>query len=473
MNSLTLDPEQVESFGQESAPAQRPYRTPYRQLGLNVLFVVALSLTLGQNAWLWVARIGWTLLAILYAVDMRYAVYSIFFFSAWFHPTGFYPALPFTLKHFHLAVFLTLFINIIKNGFLHNLMHGFKRGGVFYPILLMILIGIINLTRFGVAPSALRIPANILLVIFSMIYLGGLKTESKFSLPTAILFFTVGVSMRALMGFHNTLFRSSYFDQFLLHDNHLATLSAFAIFYAIGLFTSATSLGKRCFTLLLSLILFASILASCSRSAWFGFIVGFMVFLVTIYGVRQKGIGWQLSICISLFLVLIVLFAHYSVNVWERISHLPQLLDPDYWALTVNDKRNFGFLGIQRLHQYRFLKDVLTHHGGVGIGFVKEAVDIHGLYFAILASTGIAGFLLFLFSIQLLLRRLIRSIFHPLSLPTGSVFLLRISALAALCVWLAISFMETSFVQFSTWINLLIAAALIPIADPQKNGAHS
>jgi hypothetical protein len=150
-----------------------------------------------------------------------------------------------------------------------------------------------------------------------------------------------------------------------------------------------------------------------------------------------------------------------SKPVHERIMGLPQLLQWDYLNYTVNDSRNFGFLGRFRLDQFLVLGDLFPKHFLFGVGFEKVVVDFHGLYFCLLGATGLAGLLLFAVFVRQMIRRLLEAV-----LISSKNVHLHVAALCSLVTWLICSLTESYFVQFSAWVVVLIALVIIAKNSP-------
>src|SRR5262245_10982310 len=86
-----------------SVPTPVPSIQPADRISV-FLFGGALLLTLLGGKYFWAARIGWTLLAMLFAFRFEYAVLGVFFFMSFFQPSGFLPDFHFTIKHYHIAL---------------------------------------------------------------------------------------------------------------------------------------------------------------------------------------------------------------------------------------------------------------------------------------------------------------------------------------------------------------------------------
>ena len=73
-----------------------------------------------------------------------------------------------------------------------------------------------------------------------------------------------------------------------------------------------------------------------------------------------------------------------NLSVFNRFYELGMLFDPGYWHYTFTDTQNFGFLGIFRLNQLYDLGAILRQSPLIGVGFTRQVVDFHSLYFTFL-----------------------------------------------------------------------------------------
>jgi len=437
----------------------------------NLLFLTSLGAVLCTGPYFWLARIGWVLLAIVCVLDQRYVICSVFFFSAFFHPAGFNTLLPLTIKHFHLAIGLTLVVQTIKNPFLCEFKTSLEQERHFLPILLVLLIGLVNYERFNPGVAALRTPLNLLLVLLMMIYfskvLGARLLEHGGGiLKLGMSFFTFGIFVQLVISFYNLVFSTNVLNLDLLHNNHLGILCAFGIFYGMALEAGERPGMVRMSCLIINVTLIAGIVASCSRTAWFSFLFAFAAFS---FLSRRQIVAFSLPKTfrinrrkILFFLLLTsVLLSLVSNTIFRRFYYMPQLLDPNYWNYTVHDHQNFGFLGIYRLNGLHLFHQILLRRPVLGEGFSHQVTDIHGLYFMLTAGAGLAG----LGSLLYFFARLLNGLTGVMKerRPDWPPFL-EISIFCSLLVWVMSSFMETFVLQFFVWIQPMLAAVVIEFA---------
>ena len=450
----------------------------WRRIFRNIVFISALLLTLCAGEALWLARIGWTLMALLYVVDSRYAIYAIFFYFAWFHSAGFLPKLIFTLKHFHLAIFLAFLASLLKNSSFGIIKLGLRSGRRLLYVAAIIFLGFVNGLRFGALDQAVRTPANLSLILTGLLFIMGLmehwgQENPRILFTKCIHFYIFSVCVHVGLGFFNALEpQRAYLDLHLLHNNHIGILCAFSLFYPLSLFFTTQSKLARLLYFLSSVIIFSGLVSSCSRTAWLSCAAGAVLFFVLVARVRHitfKNIllrcGGPVFLMGAILLVLIALFNH---PVYERVKGLPQLLDLEYWRYTLHDSNNFGFLGKFRLEQFFTLNNILSKHLILGRGFIRKVVDFHGFYFCLLGATGIVGLGLYMNFCRLVLKDLLNSLqsYPPLDM-------LKIGSLCAFVVWLCTSFTESYFVQFSAWLNPLMILMLVRFQPQLKKNSKT
>ncbi len=439
----------------------------------NIAFGGAMVLSLLGGEWLWLARAGWTLLALMFVVDLRYAFYALFFYAAWFHGTGFMLNLPFTLKHLHLAAILALTAQTVSGNFSRDMIPGAQQIRRFSWVLAVLGIGLMNFFRFDMPAQALRSPLNILAVIGILIYLFALL--EKFSLKRTemiqrgLSFFLVGVGLQVLIAFQNTVSGSNYLNMPLIHNNHMGILCAFSSFLGIGVYLAEKRRERKRLWGIITLIIISAAIASCSRTAWFSFAGSALIFFSMSWRQRAQGHCQglkkrHLGLAVLLFSALTAVISLINPEVRIRVISLPQLVDPVYLKYTLKDVQNFGFLGIFRLLQTYTLHDILLSQPFLGVGFTRQIMDFHGFYFCILGATGFIG----LFMMAAFIRQTLLDALKSLSTAElQSLFFLRLGAFCAFTTLLFCSFLETYIVQFSSWITLWALLALTPSVNPR------
>lgn len=464
---------------QSAAPRIAPEKT----LFIRFLFVAAMGMTLFDGAWLWAARAGWTLLAILFSINVRLGFYALFFFAAWFHPTGFMPELFFTLKHFQIAFLISLIVHTLYENPFKTLASGLNRAGsFFYPWFLILAIGFFNFFRFpDISEQAIMTPMNILCNIAAMLYLLGRCEQIKIKFPqektvrNCLSFFVAGVAFQVLIAFQNTVAGSLYFNMPLFHNNHIGILCAFSSFFSIALVLSEQNAFIKKIWSVATFILISAVIASCSRTAWFSFFAAYMIFFVLakkfrpeVHPAKMRKRDY-LSVAVFALAAALVLSNAYEI-VGRRFMGVLQLFDWKYWEYTFTDTQNFGFLGILRLKQIYVLKDILTAQPFLGMGFIKEVMDFHGFYFSLLGGVGVAGFATFVYFCR---QTLNVSLERIAALQDRENFFFLLSAFCAFIVWLLCCFLETYIHQFSVWIIFWVLCAIMypvwaPIPDDEN-----
>lgn len=441
-------------------------RRPRSRRLWNPVFAAALALSLLGGEWLWLARIGWMLLTILFVADLRFAFYALFFYAAWFHPTGFMESLPFTLKHFQLAFLIALTAQGVAGGFTKSSLLVLQKAKIFYYFFALLAIGMINYFRFDRPEQALRSPGNMLFVIAGLFYLFVLLDKfpgrKEKLIKRGLCFFISGVAIQVLIAFQNTVSGNLYLNMPLIHNNHMGILCAFSAFAGLGVFLSETNHNEKKLWGVVTLAIMAAAIASCSRTAWLSFIAGGIVFISIAYrkrhslhisGLRKRHSFFMLALLSG----MISLLSFWNPDISSRVCSLPQIFDPAYLRYTVNDCQNFGFLGIFRLLQLYSLNQILSAEPLIGVGFTRQIMDFHGFYFALLGATGLTGLLIFAVFVRRVLHDSLKNLTSP---GEESLFFLRLGTTCAFIVWLFCSFLETYIVQFSTWIILWTVIAL-------------
>ncbi len=443
---------------------------------LSVLFAVSLAATLLAGQGLWIAAAGWAFLCMFFLIDLRFSFYALFFFAAWFQPAGFFSkSLIFSLKHFQLAFLLSVAAHAVNRNPLKLFRQGIPQSKPLYPVLLLLGIGVFNFFRLHAPFQALRITINVFFIMLALFYLMGIKNEltgpsaNPEILKRSILLFILGVVAQAILAFQNTIVHTDFLDLPLFHNNHLGILCAFTSFYALGLFLAENDRKLKWIQGFFLFILLGTMIASCSRTAWFSFLISFAVFLnlgfrylpaPDRFRIRRRDAFHFILLAIALLLIL----GRSFEMVGKRFEEIPRLFDWKYWQYTLADTQNFGFLGILRLRQMYALKDILRAHPLLGTGFLRSVTDFHGLYFCVLAATGFSGLLLMAKFCRDLLSLMLERLRDPRE--DSRFFFLRLGSYAAFLTWLFCSFMETYFVQFSAWITVWMVLAALQ--DPRR-----
>lgn len=431
-----------------------------------LLFVASLGMTLCTGPYFWFARIGWMLLGLLIAVHIEFGLMAIFFFSVFFIPAGFLLKLPFTLKHFHIAVLITAVARALQGDLKEDLRRAYSFALPLFPIFILLALNAMNFLRLGLPVSTLKTSANLALVLSLCAYTGGiLQNEmrsrgSSFFIQTAE-FLIFGTSVQVLIAFTNQYAGTRFFDLNLAHNNHLGMLCAFISFYAIFSFiNSSPNSVKKLFSFANLAVIFLGLVGALSRTSWFTFWIALCVYLYhakknpgSVPREKQSQFVHRYIILLYIFVLINLLFLDKAV--YERFTTLPQLFSWEYWKITINDTQNFGFLGFYRLRDWQLALSCLAANPGFGCGLTHAVNDIHGLYFLILGATGIAGMIVFTYFIWSFCCRI-----FPGRNGEGEFYFLRLSIFCASLIWMMASFMETFYLQFFLWINFVLGWAL-------------
>ena len=441
-----------------------------RSFFLNTLFVLLLLCVFAKGSWLWLARISWMILPILFAIDIRYAVYSAFYFSTFFQPSGYFVNPWFTLKYFHIVILLTIIVRMMNGVFHKDLIRGLKSKKIYYAIFAILFIGVVNFSRLGLPLSSLRTPGNLTLVLCMIIYLTGLVLNQWHNGNRDIIklsgnWMVYGAATQIVVAFWNMQLHSDFLRLSLPHNNHLGILSSFCVMFALSSYINAKTSYNRLFRLFILGVLFCGLIASLSRTAWFTFWFSFFLylFLIDLHLKTYKSTSPQIKrrVIIGLFIFLLMSLIIFDRAVFERFTTLPQLLDMNYWKYTLADQKNFGFLGVLRLRDLKSLYAILSRELFLGTGFIRKTVDMHGFYMVVLGSTGAVGFSLFIY----FLYNLLRSLWKILWINDQKSAVLKVVVFGVIFIWVLGSFMETYFLQFFIWTNVAMAVMLIESAS--------
>jgi len=433
-----------------------------RMQRLIVLF--ALSVTVAFQNHIFLSKFGWLFLAILCGVHADFAIYATFFFSAFFISSGFFPDLFFTIKHFHIAIWLLVLVQFLKGHFLEALRKNLESATLF--LIWIIILGVSTISAFSGEElvRVLRTNGNILIVLLSSFCLSCF-VRRKDVLLNGLLFFVFGVCLRiGFAAFSHLKLPSFYPTENLLFNNHLGFLTSSSIFLLLPFVLTGYGRLKKTISWVLLVIVFSGLFLSCSRTGWLSFLLAFFSFSFFFFLIRKNRnasglvyrVKWLFVGMILMFVSIISFFVSFNESVFERAYALKKLLDPLYWTYTLHDKENFGFLGFNRLRQFSIVGDILKDRWIAGIGFTHDVTDFHSLYLSILGGTGLIGLLLFLLFCGLWTSAIIKRIRES----KDGLNSFRIAVLASFLVWLLYSFLETFIIQFNVWIILTIGILL-------------
>lgn len=432
------------------------------------LLLLALLLTVVISPKLMWPKAGWMLLAILITLNVDFGIYASYFMSTFFIGAGYFPNLEFTIKHFHIAFFLTIFILLLRGELIESLKTKAKFISVYWLWIFIVLIsslaGFINEHGFD---QILKTNANLLSVILSAIFLTVI-IYNKETFVNAIYFYALGTCARILIAFLGILPARPYYMQIpevLLFNNHIGFLASSSLFLMISLMIHDQKPLKQIMISIMILITLFGTLVSCSRTGWLSIIITSVIFAVLNrpflhdpkmrpFLSRAKKI---LAFTIISFVVVFIIGIISEPFVFDRIVALGRLMKAEYWSLTFNDRQNFGFLGIYRLNQFAEVKNMLQTNWFIGTGLDRAATNLHSLFLTILGGVGIIGFISFVLFCVLWMRQLRPKYFKK----DDSLRLIRVGIFCSFIVWLIYSFLESFFLQFHIWAIFSLGSILV------------
>lgn len=426
------------------------------------LFTAGLALSLLPNREFPLALAGWSILAVLTWRRLEWGIRAAIFFMSFFHPVEL-PKLLFTPKHYHLAIFLLVGVQILQRQMPLMLQQVLRRSIILIP--LFVLLGLATVAAFShQEPAATYLmTANLGFVILSVAYLSVLTALNHLPSAQMLFLFSLGAAVQAVVNFYNLHARTVIFGLDLLYNNQFGLLMAFTLFYATASLLIARSRWLRLGSTLIWLVLSAALILSCSRTAWLSFgITAVLILCLAWRGIRRKRLRWivvtRLAILFLLGLAAGGLFFIGSQDVSERILHLLQLLDPVYWSYTLTDHQNYGFLGILRIEHLRQLKDIFVQHPIMGIGFAHRVTDFHGSSLVIFGASGLAGLICYgIFAVRIL-TLLLRQIRYAVGLRSRFTAW---AAAGAFLTWQFSHLTQSMLVHYSAWFSVLLALVII------------
>ena len=478
----------------ESAVQNKPIAGVFLRPVVGFLLLLSTLLT---GPFLLGAALGWAGLAIYSKNKPQELACAAFFFAPFFHAPGFFPHLAFTLKHFHIMVFLMAARTVLQGSFVQVAGRGIRKSAWLWPVILLLAFSVGTGALQHMPASGYRMSANLALVLGCMIFLLGYVMHYRLCFLSCAFYFVLGCSVLAAVNFYNLKMKTSLLSLDLLYNNQHATLMAIALFHAFAVLLAYRSLKIRQLAWALIILLGVSLLYTMSRTAWLSFAGMFVLFLFLLgampYGKRARWVGigrlWTAFgfLCAACAAVLIANFfwpvdntrsdyleikVHGGDDIVRRMGYLFQFMDPSYWAYTLQDTQNFGFFGILRLKQLHVLADLMKEHFWFGIGLVKEMTDFHGFYFTLLGAAGFTGLCLFALFAGVLLWRLklrIQNARRPRQYIAGA------AVFCAVLVWLVSSITQSMFIHFSVWLQVLMAFVILESPERAQDpggGAH-
>ena len=425
---------------------------------LGCLLAVSCTLCTGPLGWL--AHVAWLVVAIYCALDIRYMVGAIFFYSTFFIPIGFAQNFIFSVKHFHLIMVITTVIQLVRGTFWETLQSGLKGASRFAAVILIVAIALMSNLMHVRSMSAVRIGANLMLTFCSVVFLFGLIDGYLYRLKIGILSYIYGFSVQSVIGYLNDFAGTTFLKIQLIHNDHLGVFFAMTFFLCIPFAMTEKSRIKRWCYIFLASVIFAGLAYTCTRTAWVSVVVITAAMYVAVQCLASKSrylkifnVRFWLLGCLIVallgHLLIATNFLDYAIERWKGIL---APLHAYYWQYAMSDN-NFGFFGIFRLQQFYSLKAILKSHLFFGVGFTNEVIGYHSLYFTILGASGITGMAVFVSFVYKIFRQYSRSIAETRSFKT---LIVKVSVLASFAVWLLCSFMQTLLLQYAVWTNVLM-----------------
>lgn len=434
-------------------------------MAITVLYPFGIFLTLVGYRYPTLAIVGWLITILCVSTDTYLGIYAGFFYTSFFLGSGLLQQSLFTIKHFHLLIFILFFTQFLRKSFFQTWLYGLKQSKSLIPIFLILTFSTIGARFAHSSIKSYRIVLNLLLVIGAMIFMMGLIESKKIVLRKSIFAFILGVSLQMLIGLHNLVFNTNYLQIQLIHSNHFGMLTAATFFYCLYFIATERKPITRWLHILIGSLVFLGLVLSFSRTSWISFFISYLIlFILVIFcqqGQKFRHIFMRRVLIITALMVALAGYAIISLELWMpfivRIKSIPALWTKWYWQYALHDQ-NFGFFGAFRLRQFYELKDILGKHFWFGIGFEQVVVDFHSFYFTILGASGIIGLIIFILFCANLIGKLIKSIFnerHP------RAFLSKVTCLCFLSTWLIASTMESLFLQFYIWTGIVATILLI------------
>lgn len=313
-------------------------------LNYKLLFFLALASVLCGGPFLWAARIGWILLALIFMQRLNYAVYAAFFFSAFFVSAGFMADFIFTLKHFHIGIFILGVIRYLRGELWNDLKLALKLLPIYALLGGILAIGVLNYFLLEKDIKQLRVIGNLSLVLLLVNYLsavviGQVRQEGKQILIRALGFFVLGAAVQVCVGFVNLIYDRNLWNLKLIHNNHLGLLCLLTIFHALILYISHTAQFFRKTYFVLAAIVFCGLIASCSRTSWVGAVAGFVVVISMLLikfrpYLSQGMIHIRKRTLITLFLVAVIGLSFLNQPILNRVKQIKEILQPASWIYT-------------------------------------------------------------------------------------------------------------------------------------------
>jgi len=399
-------------------------------------------------------------------INLDFAVYAAFFFSAFFHSSGFFPDLFFTIKHYHIAVLFLVFTLAFKKAAFRVGSKNLKSViASYFPWMSILGISTVAVLWAGnQIGRAFLTSANILTSILTSILVLWCAKKKEIIL-NCLLCFACGAALRIVLaaGWAN-LIDALYYREQIAYNNQIGFLAASALFMMFTFVLFDKHRIRRVVAWLLVAGLSFGLLLTCSRTAWVAFAASFLVFFHIICRMRNSEHGqvsmlpgkYFLAAVLWIFCIGLIIGVSFDYHLFERVKVLGFFLEPDMWRHTFADKHNFGFFGIRRLSQFSDLSRMMQENWILGVGFIRETTNFHSLYFMLLGGTGVLGLCLFLFFAIQWSKSLIQGLFQQ----DDGFNILRLGVFSSFFVWLIFSIMQTYILQFHIWLIVSLGIML-------------
>ncbi|GEM_PF-6091788 len=412
------------------------------------LFTGALFLTLFQKSFSWIGYAGWAVLFVFFLKRTDFVVYSLFFFSSFFHSSGLFPNPLFSVKHLHAACLLSVLAGWRRDPPFKVLADGARRNrGLWLIYGVWVLAALAGL--FPPSIKALKISLNWMFVLGFTIYLLGFLKERPELLKKSLFFFLCGIVVQCLIGYFNLATGRNWLEMSIIHNNHLSLLLCFGLFYSLWLFLEEDRKIRGSVFLAAISLMFVTLGLSLSRTGWLSFLLNFILFagFIASNGDVPGKVKRRLAVVVGLF-VLATACCVIRHDFCERFFSVGCFL-------TGKDVyKHGGFFSRFRPELMERVLSVPIPRLVFGSGFLHWITDIHSLYLVFFAASGAIGLVLFVAFVSNLF---IRSFFLVDQSLNWRSRIFRLSVFCTVSSWVLTSVMTTLFLQFYIWLSLAVA----------------
>lgn len=442
-------------------------------LRLTLAAVVLLVLDPGMR-WSWRLS-GWLAFGVLALVDPNIGLQSLFFLSPFFVHYGVFEVplagSPFHVKPLHVAYGLTAVALALRRG---TFLPTWRGGRLFVPLLFFSALAVASACWSPEPLKALRSSLNLiaLAVMFGTAF-AWIRDWGLFR--RCLELFLGGVLLRLVVVLANELLGTSFFDELLPHNHHVALLAVTASGLAAALLASERlSYWRRAFYGFVLLISSIAVLLSLARAAWLAASFGFCTFYAgaIVYARRRRSpLGPFVWFPVGLaLLALAVRLFYWTPEVASRVRSILSLADIDFLIDCVRDRARGGHVFGVRLRQILDFWGVFRGHWLLGTGFTVRSLGYHGLAYTVLASCGVAGAALAGWFAWRWVRSVAGAVRRAGTVPKG---ILGLGLLACFVSWALYSLSETLFLQFDVWVLLTSGAVYAKLVLLERSSARS